>query len=337
MNARRIITMCCTMVALAAAAQGTPPSIPNPYVVKSYRVYPAPEIDKWSTMEITVKCEGEPEPSLRLFVKASGIELELPVPVDIPESELKSMKHGVPYPLAMSGKEGQLPTWKNMPKGSERTYSFRFRPYWYGKLGIDILNAGFIYFIGIGEDGRSTFAGTAGELEAIVGKPQTPLHGDPNTLIYSDEQCDQQGRLLAKRKPGLHIIRTDREYIISGLGQGNILRQDYFVPRDMRKSDNRSLSVRILSRSRENELPEFMPVSAADCALVGVKEGRLVFDKTQDGFHSGTVEISTTKDEVQGALFRVRYPWTSDEDASQMPIYGVRLRFGGNNELISVE
>lgn len=247
------------------------------------------------------------------------------------------MKHGVPYPIAMRGINGQLPTWEKMSKGSERSYRFRIRPYWYGKLGIDILNVGFIYYIGIGEDGKSTFAGTGKELETAIGKPNTPYQGDPQTLVYSDEQCEKQNRLLAKRKPGVHLAKTEAEYVLSGLGQGSILRQEYHVPRGLRKGETCKVGVRILSRSREDEMPSFVPTGAADCPTAVFKGNTVAFGKAQDGHRTGTIEITATEDDLQSVLFRVVYPWTKEDDIDQMPVYGIRLHFTSDKELNSVQ
>lgn len=327
-----LVSFICATVIYAA-----PIVFANPFIVKSYKVSPKPQIDKWSTIEITIKCEGETADSLPIIINASGIEIDAPAPKNILVEKKNTNSHGIPYKQVIAGHEGQLQSWKGINKGDERTYCFRIRPYWYGKLGLDIQSINFIYYIGIGDDGKSTFAGTSVELEDIIGKPQAPSKNDPEIMGYTSEQNEKRNALVSKRKRGLKIDSTDTHYILSGVGYDDILHQDYYIPRNLKKGETRSIEVIILSRSKASEFPVFVPIRSDNCASVEMKQDKIDFDKPKEGIYHGRIEVTATKDDRQAVLFKVRYTSIDETDVKQMPVYGVHLRFGKNDELISVE
>ncbi|GEM_PF-6091278 len=328
MNRNRAFSLFIVMVVVLPALNGTPPSIPIQCQVTKCRISPPPRIDEWSTLELTVKSSFDLKRTAPFRVSTSGIEVDLP----LPDTSYGGEWH-------VGGIAGQLPRWDNIAKNAERTYRFRVRPYWYGQLEINIPNMGFIYWIGMGEDGKCTFTGTPADLEAIVGKEETPSESHPDLLVYSREQFVKLDKLLPKRKAGLFLDTNAVYYVISGRGrwQERILREDYFIPRNLGKNSNAEIKVRILSRLGDSEAPILIPTKVWDKASVSYSRERFSLSRQKDGFRTSNIMISTGNDDVQTVLFYFR----TESDTASVPDeysrHGFTLRFGKDDRIEHIQ
>lgn len=327
MSRNRAFSLFVVMAVVLPALNGTPPSIPMAFQATKCRISPKPRIDEWSTLELTVKSNFDLKRTVPFRVNTSGIEVDLP----LPDTGYGNERH-------IGGIDGQLPRWEGISQGDVRTYSFRVRPYWYGHLEISIPNMGFHYWIGMGADGKCTFAGTPADLEAIVGKRETPGESHPDLPVYSREQLDKQDKLLSKRKQGLFLDTNSVFYVISGRGrwQERILREDYYIPRDLGKNSNAEIKVRILSRLDDSETPILMPTKVWDKASVSYSSDNFSFSRQKDGFRTSNIKISTGNDDVQTVLFYFRAEGDTASVPDEYSRHGFNLRFGKDGRVESI-
>lgn len=335
----------------SSIALGSPPTVDDPYRIKTVKFHPKPELDKWSTVEITLQADRKPLINrLDLLFSASKIELDLPMPETAPQYQVS----GLPYKIKYRGRQGQLPSWTEIKKGDTHTIKFKIRPYWFGdgKIHIQGINDGI--WVGIGKDGHPLFVGTNTELEKKLGPRQTPTDAHPEMKVFSPDQMAKRYNLLGlgpydDTLPPLQRSIAELRWQVWAVPDGDgivwhqqglagLFRVDAFLKRMPRWQETTAIEVRIKTRLPKEALPtlEVMQThfGAAD-VMTDVKTA--AFTDLGDGVYSATFNIRPGDQRTQQLRFRMVRSEVDEQTKAQLPVYGFYLNFDETGKCISLQ